>query len=437
MNQWYCVEFYAKIDSTGGIFRMWVDGVLVLERTGLNTASVGNIAQVRAGLVYVYAITTGVSVYSDCFVLSNTYVGTEGIPIQYMLHVEVGGSGSTNATGDNLYNDGTSVAISASANSGWVLSHWLRNGTNVGSANPYTLTMNANYNLTAVFVEVPQYQLHVGIAGSGVTNATGDNLYDAGINVAVQATAGAGYKLSHWLLNSTNIGSANPYTLTMNANYNLTVVFVESTSTAIFEDGFESGSTSAWNSTATATSGETVTVSNEQAQDGTYSLRSTSNGGGGTESARAIETFSPTLSQIRVQGYFKLTQNGIVDNSDRIKLIELRSGSTIVAAAGLWQSGGTLRWWVEVRNGASWVETYTSQIGSFDLTQWFSVELYWKLGATDGGVTLKVNGNQIYQISNYDTDNYGNVSTLRFGLAELTNCGNTTLYSDLLLVSDL
>jgi hypothetical protein len=70
------------------------------------------------------------------------------------------------------------------------------------------------------------------------------------------------------------------------------------------------------------------------------------------------------------------------------------------------------------------------------LTQWFSLELYWKLGATDGGGALWVNGSQIYQINNRDTDNYGNCSALRFGLAELTNCGSTTLYSDLAVVSD-
>jgi hypothetical protein len=78
MNRWYCVEFYAKIDSTAGILRMWVDGILVLERTGLNTASAGSITQVRTGLVYVYNVANSVTVYSDCHVMSNTYIGTEG-----------------------------------------------------------------------------------------------------------------------------------------------------------------------------------------------------------------------------------------------------------------------------------------------------------------------------------------------------------------------
>lgn len=425
----------------------------------------------------------------------------------YTLHVGVVDSGSTNATGDNSHYEGTNIAVLATADPGWALNHWLLNDTDVGDANPYTLVMNANYNLTAVFAAseytltvdivgsgsvtknpnqatytwntsvtltaapadgwvfknwsgdasgtanptavnmtsnkvvratfVPTYILLIETRDSGTTNPTpGTYTYEQGTNVQVDAQPASGYMLSYWLLDGTNAGAADPYIVTIDQNRNLTAVFA-AMPTSVFEDGFESGSTSAWNSTATASSGETVAVSDEQAYDGTYGLKSTSNANGVTEYARAIETFSPTLSQIRVQGYFKLTQNGIVDNSDRIKLIELRAGSTIIAAAGLWQASGTLRWWIETRSGTTYVETYTAQVGSFDLTQWFSLELYWKLGATDGGATLEVNGNQIYQITNADTDNYGNCSALRFGLAELTNCGTTTLYSDYLIVSDI
>jgi len=436
LTQWFSLELYWKLGATNGGGKLWVNGNQIYQITNADTDNYGNCSALRFGLAEVTNCGS-MTLYSDCAVVASAYIGPDGPPVQYTLHVEVRGSGSTNATGDKLYNAGAIVAVQATADLGNILSYWLLNGINFGNANPYTLTMNANYNLTAIFIEVSQYTLHVEVSGSGITNATGDNSYNAGTNVAVLATANLGYKLSYWLLDNNNVGSANPYVLVMNANYNLTAVFVVSTPNVIFEDGFESGSTSAWNSTTSATSGETVTVTTDQAFEGIYSLRSTSNGGGGTESARVNEVFSQTLSQIRVQGYFKLTQNGIIDNGDKIKLIELRAGSTIIAAAGLWQSGGTLRWWIEIRNGASYVETYTVQVGSLDLTQWFSVELYWKLGSTDGSGTLKVNGNLIYEINNLDTDNYGNCSALRFGLTELTNCGSTTLYSDLIIVSDI
>ena len=146
---------------------------------------------------------------------------------QYGLLVEVSGSGTANATGVQTYNAGTVVSVQATASAGWLLDHWLLNDTNVGSANPYTLTMNTNYNLTAIFTQAPpvQWTLTVGVRGSGTTNATGSQTYNNGTLVSVQATVSAGWLLDHWLLNDSNVGSVNPYTLTMNANYNLTAVF--------------------------------------------------------------------------------------------------------------------------------------------------------------------------------------------------------------------
>ena len=100
------------------------------------------------------------------------------------------------------------------------------NGSYVNPANPYILTMDSNYNLTAIFSEKPiQCRLHVEVNGSGVTNTTGDTLWDAGTTVNVLATANQGWKLSHWLLNDANSGTINPYSLKINDDYNLTAVF--------------------------------------------------------------------------------------------------------------------------------------------------------------------------------------------------------------------
>src|SRR4030067_1315536 len=81
------------------------------------------------------------------------YVLGQPIP-RYSLLVDVGGSGTTNATGTQQYNAGTLVAIQATPGSRMVLKEWLLNGTSVGSANPYVVTMSENLNLTAVFAEM-------------------------------------------------------------------------------------------------------------------------------------------------------------------------------------------------------------------------------------------------------------------------------------------
>ena len=89
------------------------------------------------------------------------------------------------------------------------------------------------------------------------------------------------------------------------------------------------------------------------------------------------------------KGQFRVAQCGMVQSGDRIKLIELRAGSTIVAAAGLWQDTA-MYWWIETRNGANWVKTVPGVITA----QWFNLN---SDGQTEGGAgALLVNGVNIF-----------------------------------------
>ena len=75
----------------------------------------------------------------------------------------------------------------------------------------------------------PSYSLTIPAASGGTTNPTpGTYLYPFGTSVQVTATPAANYRFNHWELNGTNIGDANPVTITMNANYILLAVFVYS-----------------------------------------------------------------------------------------------------------------------------------------------------------------------------------------------------------------
>lgn len=149
-------------------------------------------------------------------------------PASHVLQVGTSGSGTTNVTGSNLYDAGTVVSVHASPDLGWAFSGWLLNGSDAGSANPYTLTMISNHDLTALFTKIPpsQHGLLVQIQGLGTTNATGIHTYDATSTIAVEADAGPGWVFAYWLRNDTNIGSANPYEVAMSENINLTAVFV-------------------------------------------------------------------------------------------------------------------------------------------------------------------------------------------------------------------
>jgi uncharacterized repeat protein (TIGR02543 family) len=72
---------------------------------------------------------------------------------QYTLTVNINGQGSValNPPG-GVYNDGTVVTLTATADSGWKFDNW--SGDLTGSTNPDTITMNANKTVTANFSEI-------------------------------------------------------------------------------------------------------------------------------------------------------------------------------------------------------------------------------------------------------------------------------------------
>jgi hypothetical protein len=75
----------------------------------------------------------------------------------YTLTVTTTLGGTTNPSpGVYSYSAGQMVQVTAIPNSGYVLNHWELDGTNVSSSNnPYTVTMNADHTLKAVFSSTP------------------------------------------------------------------------------------------------------------------------------------------------------------------------------------------------------------------------------------------------------------------------------------------
>ena len=137
------------------------------------------------------------------------------------------GSGTTNPTpASYVYDEGTLVQVNAIPTGGWTLDHWLLDSVDVGSTNPYTVTMDDDHTLTAVFTEIVQYTLTIGVFGSGTTNPVpGNHVYDEGTLVPVEAVPGIGRELNHWQLDDVDVGNDNPYTVNMDANHTLVAVF--------------------------------------------------------------------------------------------------------------------------------------------------------------------------------------------------------------------
>jgi hypothetical protein len=82
--------------------------------------------------------------------------GTLIIHPLYMLTIQTTPGGTTNpAPRQYQYPYGTIVNVTAIPNSGYKLDHWELDSVNVGSANPYSVLMNQNHTLKAVFSALP------------------------------------------------------------------------------------------------------------------------------------------------------------------------------------------------------------------------------------------------------------------------------------------
>lgn len=65
-------------------------------------------------------------------------------------------------TGGGTYESGSTVTVTATPNSGYVFSHWLVNGANVGNSNPISGALTADTTVTAVFEKVQTSKIYYG-----------------------------------------------------------------------------------------------------------------------------------------------------------------------------------------------------------------------------------------------------------------------------------
>lgn len=155
---------------------------------------------------------------------------------KFYLTINISGSGSTNPTvGVHTYDEGDTVSVTASAGSGWTFNRWLLDGTTVGSSSSYTIIIDDDRSLTAVFTQdstpptpVEYYDLTVSIEGQGTVNpSVGTHSYADGTAVPITATATSGWSLSHYLVDGENEGIPQIFAITMNEDHSLTAIFTQ------------------------------------------------------------------------------------------------------------------------------------------------------------------------------------------------------------------
>ncbi|MBR0176244.1 MAG: choice-of-anchor J domain-containing protein [Bacteroidales bacterium] len=136
----------------------------------------------------------------------------------YTITTNVTPAEAGTVTGGGTYEAGSSVTLTANANTGYTFSQWNDGNTQ----NPRTVTVSGDATYTAQFTQ-DSYTLTVTANPPAGGTATGGGTYHYGETATLTATANSGYEFHGWSDGSTE----NPHTVTVIGNATYTAIFGE------------------------------------------------------------------------------------------------------------------------------------------------------------------------------------------------------------------
>jgi hypothetical protein len=194
-----------------------------------------------------------------------------------------------------------------------------------------------------------------------------------------------------------------------------------------FEDDFESGDFGAWSGT-TLTSGDLATVTTLKPYSGTYSARFRTYAiSSGTKRAAAYKSITES-STVYARAYFYISEGlPLTDTGDRFTLIQfLTSNGDKISNLQIRHVAEGDRFTI-----LSSDKTQSTSAVIPKLSTWYCLELYTKVHATEGSVRAFINGVERLSLSNINTAQWGNIASVRFGLANSVNIQKrVTVYCD-------
>ena len=209
------VRFYKIVDGGTKVLL----GQQIDDFTGTNTMVgtniVGNNVKLR--------IEASVSASDEYYFMDNLKVEYEAQPTTYSLGTSTANGIIVVSPPGGVYTENTMVEVTAVPNLGYAFGSW--GGDLSGSANPTTITMNGNKNVTASFNPGTTYTLVTNATNGSVSLNPPGGVYSPGTQVTLTPNPANGYTFGSWSgdLN----GSASPVVITMNGNRTVTANFTE------------------------------------------------------------------------------------------------------------------------------------------------------------------------------------------------------------------
>ena len=236
VGRWFKFEVYVLRHPINGVLMFWVDGVKIFDLSGLDTT-----CSDAASAGYPYGKYTidlqmycGESIGPKWMFVDDTEIWSTiptGTPVQYTLTISSTVEGITDPTvGVHSYNVGATVQVTAIPLTGYMFDHWELDGVNIGSTSPYTVLMDTDHTLLAVFAEIPppppgKHNLTISMTVGGTTMPeAGTWEFNEGASVQVRANPDNEHSFDHWEFDGT-VSKDNPITITMDADYSLLAMF--------------------------------------------------------------------------------------------------------------------------------------------------------------------------------------------------------------------
>ena len=150
---------------------------------------------------------------------------------QYTITVNASPAEGGTVEGGGTFYEGSHRNLTATPATHYTFTGWQLNGSIVSTDNPYNITVTGDATYTAVFTEMPQYNVTVNQVEGGTITATPTTAYPGEV-VSLSVTAASGYFFTEW-----NVVDANNQTVVV-TNDQFTMPESDVTVTAVFTQGF-------------------------------------------------------------------------------------------------------------------------------------------------------------------------------------------------------
>lgn len=164
------------------------------------------------------------------------FANFEPIPVgNFAVNLSASPVAGGTTTGGGSFAAGSSVTVTARANTGYTFVDWTENGTRVSTSTSIQFTLNNSRTFVANFRAIPASQFAVLLSSSPVAGGTtnGEGAYAAGTSVTVTAAPNTGYSFTNWTDQASGavLSTSPDYTFALSANRALVANFAISTYT--------------------------------------------------------------------------------------------------------------------------------------------------------------------------------------------------------------